>query len=99
MKDNLTCIPNQPTTVNIKNINPTGDTAVIRICESSRKLGHSTLCEYALRLKNVMIAPGVTNKIEFICPAFRDLNEPGGLYSILVSNLIPTEPIPSIQVL
>ena len=85
--DNLKCVPNKEKTIKIKN---TGTGAsIVRVCESSKKLGHSTYCEYVNSLANVINMPGESMEISFVCPSYRDSYEPGGLFSILVSPLIP----------
>jgi hypothetical protein len=93
--DNLICSPNE--TTQIKLFNPEKEIpAVVRLCETSKVLGHSTQCEFINNLANLIIRSNETRTVSFKCPNFRSSEEPGGLYSILVSNLIPNQAIPKI---
>ena len=96
VKDNLKCTPNKKKTIRITNLD-SNNAAVVRLCETSVKLGHSTFCEYVNGLANEIILPKQSINVNFDCPSFRDSYEPGGFYSILVSNLIPNQKIPEIS--
>ena len=98
VKDNLKCTPNKKKTIRITNLD-SNNAAVVRLCETSVKLGHSTFCEYVNGLANEIILPKQSINVNFDCPSFRDSYEPGGFYSILVSNLIPNQNIPRISFL
>ena len=63
----------------------TSPTQVVRVCESSVKLGCGTACRYHESLANVTIEPGQTVNVPFTCPAARDggaFGEYGGAYSL-----------------
>lgn len=95
--DNLECQPD--TNFNIRLVNENADShAVVRICETSKKLGHSTACEFVHSLANEIIESGSETSISFKCPARRSSQEPGGLYSILVASLLPNEAIPIVNI-
>ena len=88
VNDNLTCTANTDKTISVKN---TGSYAVVvRVCESSYALGQSTMCEYKSKLANTVINAGQSVNVTFPCPSYRASDEPGGLYSILSSPLLPT---------
>lgn len=95
--DNLTCIPGQMTSLKLTKDN-TNTNAIVRICETSVELGHSTLCEYMFALANDLLTGNVKN-VKFMCPNMRSSVEPGGRYSILASTLIPGTPIPQISII
>ncbi len=92
--DNLTCSPNRDVTIDLQNQDSVS--AVVRICETSKQLGHSTHCEYVQSLSNKVIQANSTAAFKFKCPSARSSLEPGGLYSILVSPLVPIDSIPSV---
>jgi hypothetical protein len=54
--DNLVCNQSKENSITIKNSG--GDHAIIRLCETSRVLGHSIACEYVNRLANIQIEAG-----------------------------------------
>ena len=56
-------------------------------------MGYSTACEYVHRLANEQINVGSQFEFSFMCPLFRSKDEPVGLYSILVSTLLPDQTI------
>ena len=95
--DNLMC--NSTVNVVIEVYNQDSINGVIRVCESSKQLGHSTHCEYVHSLSNSVIQANSKATISFQCPGRRSSDEPGGLYSILMSSLSPLDPIPSVLVL
>lgn len=96
--DNLVCNPGLLTQLAVINVDKTN--AVVRICESSKVLGISTQCEYVNMLANTIIKGGEENEaiINFICPSARSSTEPGGLYSILVSTILPKDKIPRLLI-
>ena len=78
------CIPGRSTTLKCT-VPSTSPTQVVRVCESSVKLGCGTACRYHESLANVTIEPGQTVKVPFTCPAARDagtFGESGGAYSL-----------------
>ena len=95
--DNLMC--NSTGNVVIEIYNQDSINGVIRVCESSKQLGHSTHCEYVQSLSNSVIQANSKATISFRCPGRRSSDEPGGLFSILISSLSPLDPIPSVVVL
>ena len=94
--DNLICNPGILTQIGVVNVDKTN--AVVRICESSKVLNISTQCEYVNMLANTIIIGGELKEavINFICPSARSSTEPGGLYSILVSTILPEDKIPRV---
>ena len=95
VKDNLKCKASATKTISIKN---TGAYAVVvRVCESSYVLGQSVMCEYKFNLANKAINAGESVNITFSCPSRRASDEPGGLYSILSSPLVPKWPLSSLN--
>jgi hypothetical protein len=92
--DNLTCNPNKDETIEL--VNQDSANAVVRICETSKQLGYSTHCEYVQSLSNKVIKANSKATFKFKCPSARSSLEPGGLYSILVSPLVPIDPMPSV---
>ncbi len=93
--DNLTCNPNRDVTIDLQNQDSVS--AVVRICETSKQLGFSTHCEYVQSLSNKVIQANSKATFKFKCPSARSSLEPGGLYSILVSPLIPIDSMPSVK--
>ena len=93
--DNLKCNPNRDVTIDLYNQDSVS--AVVRICETSKQLGHSTHCEYVQSLSNKVIQANSKATFKFKCPSARSSLEPGGLYSILVSPLVPIDPMPSVK--
>ncbi len=91
VNDMIQCTPNTAKTIRVNNTCIYA--AVVRLCESSLVLGHSTFCEYKNKLANVVVNAGQSVEITFTCPSFRDAEEPGGYYSILASPLIPDRPL------
>ena len=55
--DNLRCHPNRKS--NIRILNKGSTHAIVRLCETSRVLGHSISCEYVNGLANEQIKPGL----------------------------------------
>ena len=94
--DNLACDVNQIThSMRFEN---TGDSdAIVRVCETSKVLGHSIACEYTNRLANVQIEAHAFANITFACPKPRSVSEPGGLYSVLVATLLPDALMPKVN--
>lgn len=84
------------TQIGVVNVDKTN--AVVRICESSKILNISTQCEYVNMLTNTIIKGGEVKEavINFICPSAWSSTEPGGLYSILVSTILPEDKIPRV---
>ena len=93
--DNLIC--NSTENVVIEVYNPDSINGVIRVCESSKKLGHSTHCEYVHSLSNSVIQANSKSTLSFKCPSGRSSEEPGGLYSILISPLLPLDRTPVVK--
>lgn len=60
-------------------------------------LGYSTQCEYINKLANVQIKSKESEIISFICPEWRSNEEPGGLFSVLVSTLLPNNEVPKVE--
>lgn len=93
--DNLVCESNKTSKIKLHNSDKLLS-GVIRLCETSKVLGYSTQCEYINKLSNLVLKPNQIQTIEFTCPKFRSYLEPGGFYSILVSNLLHNQQIPKI---
>lgn len=87
--DMLKCVPSANGTAEYKFISTEKTPIVVRFCESSIKLGHSTYCEYVHSLANVVVMPMSIESIKFQCPVYRDDVEVGGVFSILISSLMP----------
>ena len=92
--DMLECKPNEDVSVYVENQDKTN--GVIRVCESSKQLRHSTHCEYVQSLANVAIEASSKQTLRFKCPGARSSVEPGGLYSILISSILPFDNIPKV---
>ena len=86
-RDMLKCRANKKKTIVVRNAG--AQPVVVRLCESSAQLGHSVFCEYKNNLANKVLNAGEQVNVMFRCPAYRDASEPGGLYSILASPLVP----------
>jgi hypothetical protein len=95
--DNLECKPDETFKIRLVNQHPDSH-AVVRICETSKQLGHSIACEFVHSLANVIIESGSNVSISFKCPAKRSLQEPGGLFSILAASLLPSKPVPVVSI-
>ncbi len=96
--DNIACEPNKTTSIELdKSSLDSNRDAIIRVCESSKELGHSTYCEYVHALANNVYVGDDLVKITFQCPGKRSDREPGGLFSILVSTFIPGARIPKLR--
>jgi hypothetical protein len=64
--------------------------AVVRICETSEKLGVGVACTALDSIANVIIAPGSRN-VSFECPAVRDTATSGtGGYSLYTAPITPS---------
>jgi len=64
---------------------------VIRVCESSRKLGCATACRAREAIANFVVSPGPKeDSFIFNCPASRDPVEIGGAYSLYRGALAET---------
>ena len=92
--DMLECKPNEDVSIDVWNQDKIN--GVIRVCESSKQLGHSTHCEYVQSLANVAIEASSRQTLRFKCPGARSSVEPGGLYSILVSPLNNIDSMPMV---
>lgn len=93
--DTLNCIPDLDITLEISNEDDYH--AIVRICETSKQLGYSTACEYVHSLANLVVEGKSKSRISFRCPSMRSSMEPGGLFSILVSPLLPMDGIPHVK--
>lgn len=71
------------------NVPDGADNQVVRVCESSAKLG-GTACMYAESLDSAIADEDGVN-VTFKCPEERSAAEPGGLYSIYVAPVLPTD--------
>ena len=87
-KDTLPCPAGTVTSVSVTNSDILA--LVVRVCESSWQLGHSTYCEYVYSVGTQIIQPNQTASVSFSCPGPRSDVEPGGLVSILISSLLPS---------
>mgnify|MGYP002622083995 CR=1 FL=1 len=76
----------------IPNSHSTQDNSeVVRVCESSFKLGCGTACRWEDALVTKVIPPGPTyTLVNFTCPSARDSDEPGGYYSLYRANFVAT---------
>jgi hypothetical protein len=64
--------------------------AVVRICETSEKLGVGVACTVRDSIANVVVAPGSRN-VSFECPAVRDAATSGtGGYSLYTAPITPS---------
>jgi len=61
---------------------------LVRVCESSAVLGVGTACKYENALATVTVGAGGAD-VPFACPAPRDADEPGGLYSLYTAPVYP----------
>ena len=90
--DNLVCEPSKAKRVILQKTYLTFQKyLIVRICESSIALGHTTYCEYVDSLANVLYTDDKPLVVNFLCPGKRDAIEVGGRYSIFVSSLIPDQ--------
>lgn len=84
----LSCTPGK--TVKLRcSVSAEAENQVVRICESSSKLG-GTACMYREAIGNA-VADGDGVNVNFKCPAARSATEPGGLYSLYVAPVLPTD--------
>lgn len=64
-----------------------GPPQVVRACEASAVLQTGTACIFQDALANVVVGTEATD-LSFTCPAARDANEPGGLYTLYSAPLV-----------
>lgn len=79
---NLTCDAGQTVQMQcrINSFDSTAAPQVLRVCESSHLLKTGTACVYETALANKIITTEAV-EVSFMCPRYRDAQEPGGLYS------------------
>jgi hypothetical protein len=84
--DLVTCTPGQPVELRCE-VEADNLPQTLRVCERSAALGTGLACTYRDALANVAVADGVVG-VSFRCPTARDVNEPGGAYSLFTAPVV-----------
>jgi hypothetical protein len=84
----LACTPGQNVRLRCS-IGAGAENQVVRICESSAKLG-GTACMYDSAIGSAIADSNGVN-VNFTCPEARSATEPGGWYSLYVAPVLPTD--------
>jgi hypothetical protein len=92
----LSCDPGARVSLDLQ-IDADAEPQIARICEVSAVLGVGTACTFENALANVVI--GAEGKAtDFTCPLPRSADEPGGLYALYTSPVLPTDAAADVEI-
>jgi hypothetical protein len=89
LDDTASCSPDEIVTLSCS-VLAGAPTQILRVCETSAKLGHGIPCMYRDALASATVGEAPID-VSFTCPAARDADEPGGGYSTYAAPAITTD--------
>jgi hypothetical protein len=89
LDDAAACTPGETVTLSCS-VSANAPTQLLRVCETSAKLGHAIPCTYRDALASASVGETPID-VSFTCPEARDADEPGGAYSTYAAPVITTD--------